>query len=49
MDEGKHKTVSDGCAVIRKGKLTGKNFGIALVPIQGGAMPGGSSVIVRRG
>jgi len=31
----------------RRGKLMGKNFKIALVPVLGGAMPGGTPVTVR--
>jgi hypothetical protein len=41
-DEDKHKTVNRGCAAIRGGKLMGKTFGIALVPVLGGAMLGGT-------
>jgi len=46
-DEDKHKTVNKGCAAIRRGKLMGKTFGIALVPVLGGAMPSGTPVTVR--
>ena len=46
-DEDKHKTVNKGCAAIRRGKLMGKTFGIALVFVLGGAMPSGTSVTVR--
>ena len=46
-DEDKHKTVNKGCAAVRRGKLMGKTFGIALVPVLGGAMPGGTLVTVR--
>lgn len=45
-DEDKHKTVSKGCAAIRRGKLMGKTFGIAFVPVLGGAMPGGIPLTV---
>ena len=48
-DEDKHKTVNKGCAAIRRGKLMGKTFGIALVPVLGGAMLGGTPVTVRGG
>ena len=41
-DEDEHKTVNKGCAAIRRGILMGKTFGIALVPVLGGAMPSGT-------
>ena len=47
-DEDKHKTVNKRWAEIRRGKLMGKSFGIALVPVLGGVMPGGSPVTVPR-
>jgi hypothetical protein len=40
--EDKHEMVSEGCAAIRRGELTGKTLGIALVPVPGGAMPSGA-------
>ena len=46
-DEDKRKTLSKGCAAIRRGKLTGKSFGIALVPVPGGAMLGGTGLAMR--
>ena len=46
-DEDKHKTVNKECAAIRRGKLMARTFGIALVPVPGGAMPGGTPVTVR--
>ena len=46
-DKDKHKTVNKGCAAIRSGKLMGKTFGIALVPVLGGAMPGGTGLTMR--
>ena len=46
-EEDKHKTVDKGRAAIRRGKLMGKTFGIALVPVPGGAMPSGTPVTVR--
>jgi hypothetical protein len=46
-DEDKHKTVSKGCAAIRRGKLMGETFGIAHVHALGGAMIGGTPVTVR--
>jgi hypothetical protein len=48
MDEGKHKTASDGCAVIRKGKLMGKTFAIALLPVPGRVNLGDEGLIARR-
>ena len=48
MDEGKHKTASDGCAVIRKGKLMGKTLGIAVVSVPGRANLGYEGLIARR-
>jgi hypothetical protein len=46
-DEDKHKTVNKGCAAIRREKLMGETLGIALIPVLGGAMPGGTPVTVR--
>jgi len=46
-DEDKHKTVNKGCAAIRRGKLLGKTFGIAPVPVLGGAMTSSTPVTVR--
>jgi hypothetical protein len=45
-DEDKHKTVNKGWAAIRRGKSMGKAFAVPLVPVLGGAMPGGTPVIV---
>jgi len=47
-DEDKRKIVNKGCAAIRRGKLVGKTFGIALVPVLGGAMPDDGGLIARR-
>ena len=46
-DEDKHKTVNKGCAAIRRGKLMGKTFGIALVPALTGGMLGGAGPTMR--
>jgi len=46
-DEDKHKIVSKGCAAIRRGKLMGKTFGIALVPALTGDMLGGVGLTMR--
>jgi len=47
-DEDKHKTMDKGCAAMRRGKLMDKTFGIALVPVLGGAMPGDGGLAARR-
>ena len=46
-DEYKHKIVNKGCAAIIRGKLMAKTFRVSLVPVLGGAMPGGTPVTVR--
>jgi hypothetical protein len=38
----KYKTLNKGCAAIRREKFIGKTFWIALVPVKGEAMPGGT-------
>ena len=45
-NEDKHETVSKGCAPIRRRQMMGETLGIALVPVLGGAMPGGTAVTV---
>jgi len=47
-DEDKYKALNKGCAAIRKGKLVGKTFGIALVPVPGGAKLGDRGLTARR-
>ena len=47
-DGDKRETVNKGCAAVRREKLMGRTFGIALVPVLGGAMLGDGGLTARR-